>query len=66
MAGASASIDPVMVHEPALPVVRRATENDVDAMAEQLAETFFDDPVIRHIFRNPARRKVGLRASTTP
>ena len=51
-----------MVPEPALPVVRRATSDDVDAMAAQLAETFFDDPVIGHIFRNPPRRDAGLRA----
>ena len=31
-------------------------------MAAQLAETFFDDPVIGHIFRNPSRRDMGLRA----
>jgi ribosomal protein S18 acetylase RimI-like enzyme len=41
--------------------VRRATAADVDAMAAQLAATFFDDPVIRHIFRNEARRDRGLR-----
>jgi ribosomal protein S18 acetylase RimI-like enzyme len=51
-----------MVRETALPVVRRATEDDVDAMAEQLATTFLDDPVIQHLFRNPARRAAGLRA----
>ena len=62
LAGHSATIDPDMVPEPALPVVRRATHEDVDAMAAQLAETFFDDPVIGHIFRNPPRRDAGLRA----
>jgi ribosomal protein S18 acetylase RimI-like enzyme len=62
MGGASATIDPVMVPEPALPVVRRATEDDVTAMAAQLARTFFDDPVASHIFRNEARRETGLRA----
>jgi ribosomal protein S18 acetylase RimI-like enzyme len=51
-----------MVPEPALPVVRRATNDDVDAMAAQLAKTFDDDPVIGHIFRNPSRRAAGLRA----
>jgi GNAT superfamily N-acetyltransferase len=51
-----------MVLDPALPVVRRATEADVDAMAAQLAKTFWDDPVINHIFRNGARRDAGLRA----
>ena len=51
-----------MVRETALPVVRRATVDDVDAMAAQLAQTFFDDPVTSHIFRNPARREAGLRA----
>ena len=38
MAGSSATIDPVMVHEPALPVVRRATADDVTAMAAQMAQ----------------------------
>jgi ribosomal protein S18 acetylase RimI-like enzyme len=46
---------------PALPVVRRATDDDVTAMAAQLARTFFDDPVTSHIFRNEARREAGLR-----
>jgi ribosomal protein S18 acetylase RimI-like enzyme len=41
--------------------VRRAVEADVDAMAAQLAITFDDDPVIRHLFRNDARRPAGLR-----
>ncbi len=44
-----------------MPVVRRATAPDVDAMAAQLIRTFFDDPVILHIFRNEARRTEGLR-----
>ena len=61
MARASATIDPVMVLETALPVVRRATGDDVDAMAAQLARTFFDDPVTSHIFRNEQRREAGLR-----
>src|ERR1700722_12278585 len=60
--GASATIDSVMVSEPPLPVVRRATQDDVTAMAAQLARTFFDDPVASHIFRNEARREAGLRA----
>jgi ribosomal protein S18 acetylase RimI-like enzyme len=51
-----------MVLETSLPVVRRATAGDVEAMAAQLARTFFDDPVTSHIFRNPARREAGLRA----
>jgi ribosomal protein S18 acetylase RimI-like enzyme len=51
-----------MVPEPALPVVRRATEHDVDAMAAQMAETFWDDPIATHIFRNEARRDTALRA----
>ena len=51
-----------MVREIALPVVRRATADDVDAMAAQLARTFFDDPVTSHIFRNATRRDAGLRA----
>jgi ribosomal protein S18 acetylase RimI-like enzyme len=62
MGGASATIDSAMVLEPALPVVRRATQDDVTAMAAQLARTFFDDPVASHIFRNEARREAGLRA----
>ncbi len=51
-----------MVPEPALPVIRRARSQDVDAMAAQLATTFLDDPVATHIFRNDARRETGLRA----
>jgi len=54
-----------MVREPSLPVaprVRRATDADVDAMAAQLARTFWDDPVTSHIFRNDAKRDAGLRA----
>ncbi len=62
VARSSATIDPVMVHEPALPVVRRATADDVTAMAAQMARTFLDDPVTSHIFRNEARREAGLRA----
>jgi ribosomal protein S18 acetylase RimI-like enzyme len=62
VAGVSATIDPVMVHEPALPVVRRATKDDITAMAAQLARTFFDDPVTAYIFRNESRREAGLRA----
>jgi ribosomal protein S18 acetylase RimI-like enzyme len=62
MARSSASIDSVMVLEPALPVVRRATADDVTAMAAQMARTFLDDPVTSHIFRNEARREAGLRA----
>ena len=45
-----------------MPVVRRATEADVDAMAAQLAKTFWDDPVTSHIFRGEAHRDVALRA----
>jgi ribosomal protein S18 acetylase RimI-like enzyme len=62
MARASATIDAVMVLEPAMPVVRRATAADVDAMAAQMARTFYDDPVTSHIFRNEARRDAALRA----
>jgi GNAT superfamily N-acetyltransferase len=51
-----------MVPEVALPVVRRATAADVDAMAAQLAETFWDDPVMGHVFRDEERRDTGLRA----
>jgi GNAT superfamily N-acetyltransferase len=42
--------------------VRRATPDDVEPMAAQLARAFFDDPVIGHIFRNEKRRPAGLRA----
>ena len=62
VARSSATIDPVMVREPALPVVRRATADDVTAVAAQMAKTFLDDPVSSHIFRNEARREAGLRA----
>jgi ribosomal protein S18 acetylase RimI-like enzyme len=50
-----------MVLETALPVVRRATDADVAAMAAQLARTFYDDPVTSHIFRNEKRREAALR-----
>ena len=63
MAGPSATIDPVMVHEPALPVVRRATADDVTAMAAQMARTFFDDPGhVPHLPQRgpPRRRAAGL------
>ncbi|HEX4163391.1 MAG TPA: GNAT family N-acetyltransferase [Acidimicrobiales bacterium] len=74
MAGDDATIDAVMVPEPALPVepapsaapglplVRRATAADVDSMAAQLAKTFWDDPVTSHIFRHEAKRDAALRA----
>jgi len=51
-----------MVPEAALPVVRRATQADVEAMAAQLARTFWDDPVTSFIFRTESRREAGLRA----
>jgi GNAT superfamily N-acetyltransferase len=41
--------------------VRRATEADVEPMAAQLCRSFFDDPVIAHVFRNAARRNDGMR-----
>jgi ribosomal protein S18 acetylase RimI-like enzyme len=41
--------------------VRRATEADVEPMAAQLAKTFWDDPVMDHIFRNEKRRDAGLK-----
>jgi GNAT superfamily N-acetyltransferase len=41
--------------------VRRATEADVAPMAAQLCRSFFDDPVIGHVFRNEARRNDGMR-----
>ncbi len=51
-----------MVREPALPVVRRATAADVDAMAAQMARTFWDDPVAGYVFPKESRRDAGLRA----
>jgi GNAT superfamily N-acetyltransferase len=42
--------------------VRRAVAADVDAMAAQLAKTFWDDPVACHLMPNPSRREAGLRA----
>lgn len=45
----------------AVVTVRRATAADVEPMAAQLARSFFDDPVIGHVFRNAARRPEGLR-----
>ncbi len=74
MAGTSATIDAVMVLDPAPPVegsaegaagvpaVRRAMARDVDAMAAQLARTFCDDPVTCHIF--PRAR--GARPACAP
>ena len=62
LVGPFGSIDPVMVPELSLPAVRRATHDDVDAMAAQLARTFWDDPVTSYIFSNEARREAGLRA----
>jgi ribosomal protein S18 acetylase RimI-like enzyme len=45
--------------------VRRAIDADVDRMAAQLCRSFFDDPVIGHVFRNEGRRYEGLRAYFT-
>ena len=42
-------------------IVRPATEADVEAMAAQLCRSFYDDPVIGHVFRNEARRTEGMR-----
>ena len=42
--------------------VRRATASDVDAMVEQLVRSFGDDPVMHHVFRDPARRTDAMRA----
>jgi ribosomal protein S18 acetylase RimI-like enzyme len=53
---------PDAVADTVRPPVRRATRADVDAMAAQLAKTFWDDPVAQFIFRNAARREAGLRA----
>ena len=41
--------------------VRLATDADADRMAAQLCRSFFDDPVISHVFRNEARRTEGMR-----
>jgi GNAT superfamily N-acetyltransferase len=45
--------------------VRRATDADVAPMAAQLCRSFFDDPVIGHVFRNEARRNDGMRTYFT-
>ena len=50
-----------MTTSPVAVTVRRAVDADVDPMAAQLCRAFFDDPVIGHIFRNPARRTEGTR-----
>jgi GNAT superfamily N-acetyltransferase len=42
--------------------VRRAVAADIDAMAAQLATTFWDDPVASHLMPNASRREAGLRA----
>jgi len=61
----SATIDPLMVSS--LPaVVRRADDRDVDAMAAQMAKTFWDDPVSSSIFRNGARRDAGCARTSAP
>jgi ribosomal protein S18 acetylase RimI-like enzyme len=41
--------------------VRRAVESDVDAMVAQLCRSFYDDPVMCHVFGNPQRRMDGMR-----
>jgi ribosomal protein S18 acetylase RimI-like enzyme len=51
-----------MVREPALPVIRRASTDDVDSMAAQMAHTFWDDPVAMYVFPKEPRREAGLRA----
>ncbi len=51
-----------MVRDPALPVIRRATADDVDSMAAQMARTFWDDPVAMYVFPKEPRREAGLRA----
>jgi GNAT superfamily N-acetyltransferase len=43
------------------PMVRRARPADVAAMADQLCRSFFDDPVMGHVFRNEGRRNEGMR-----
>lgn len=45
----------------ALPAVRRARPGDVGPMAAQLCRSFFDDPVMSHVFRNESRRHEGMR-----
>lgn len=58
--GASATIGCVMVPQPASRPVRRATGSDVEAMAAQLAKTFWDDPIATTVFPNARRREAGL------
>ena len=41
--------------------MRRAVAADVDAMADQLAASFVDDPVAAHFFRDDRRRPAALR-----
>jgi ribosomal protein S18 acetylase RimI-like enzyme len=50
-----------MVLETSLPVIRRATAADVDAMAAQLARSFVDDPVTTFLFPDGSRREAALR-----
>jgi ribosomal protein S18 acetylase RimI-like enzyme len=53
---------PAVPAVPEMPAVRRAVAADVDAMAAQLAKTFWDDPVTSFIFDKESRRDAALRA----
>ena len=53
-----------MVPEPALPVVRRATESDVDAMAAG-ALSLLNDPVRLQAMREAARKDAQKRFCAT-
>lgn len=41
--------------------VRRATRDDIPAMAEMLARAFHDDPIVAWVFRDEARRATYTR-----
>ena len=63
LAGSSATIDPVMVHEPALPVsgVPRRTTSTADGRPNGAAPSG-TTPSPSHVFPKEARREAGLRA----
>jgi GNAT superfamily N-acetyltransferase len=46
---------------PAVPVTRRAGEEDVSSLVAVLARAFDDDPVARFMFEGERRRRRGLR-----
>jgi GNAT superfamily N-acetyltransferase len=51
-----------MVRTAAVLNVRRATDDDVEPMIEQLCRTFFDDPVMSFVFNEDRRRPAAMRA----